>query len=79
MIILPETRGEDAKDVAERIRKNFENSIVSGSPQLKARLTVSVGVTGFVSQEEIAVFLKRAESAMNEAKKKGKNRVCLAA
>ncbi len=79
MIILPETRGEDAKDVAERIRKNFENSVVSASPQLKARLTVSIGVTGYVSEEEIATFLKRADSAMIEAKKKGKNQVCLEA
>jgi diguanylate cyclase (GGDEF)-like protein len=79
MIILPETRGENAMEVAERIRKNFENSIFSSPSQLKAQMTVSIGVTGYISPEEITTFLKRADSAMNEAKKKGKNCIHLAA
>jgi diguanylate cyclase (GGDEF)-like protein len=72
-ILLPETTCEDAMEVAERILKDVENSILSKTSPLKNKLTVSVGATGYILEEEISTFLKRANAAMYEAKRKGKN------
>jgi diguanylate cyclase (GGDEF)-like protein len=72
-VLLPETTSEDAMEVAERILKNVENSILSKTSPLKNKLTVSVGATGYIPEEEITTFLKRADAALYEAKKKGKN------
>ncbi len=77
-VLLPETTCEDAMEVAERILKNVENSILSKTSPLKNKLTVSVGATGYILEEEITTFLKRADAALYEAKKKGKNCTYLA-
>ncbi len=72
-VLLPETAFDDAMEVAERILKNVENSILSKTSPLKNKLTVSIGATGHIPEEEITTFLKRADAAVYEAKKKGKN------
>jgi diguanylate cyclase (GGDEF)-like protein/PAS domain S-box-containing protein len=77
-VLLPETTCEDAMEVAERILKNVENSILSKTSPLKNKLTVSVGATGYILEEEITTFLKRANAAMYEAKRNGKNCTYLA-
>ncbi len=77
-VLLPETTCDDAMEVAERILKNVENSILSKTSPLKNKLTVSVGATGYLLEEDLTIFLKRANAAMYEAKKKGKNCTYLA-
>jgi diguanylate cyclase (GGDEF)-like protein len=77
-VILPETEGENAVPVAERLRKEFEGTVLSPLPRSEVHMTVSVGVTQYFPGEEDSVFIKRADSAMYTAKTSGKNRVYLA-
>lgn len=78
-VILPETEGDEAATVAERIRSAVE--IEHFYPQNESEpvtITISIGVTEFTWQEEIAVFVQRADKAMYQSKQAGRNRVsCL--
>lgn len=76
-VLLPETGIEGALKVADRIRKDFEDAVDIESTQLKTRMTVSVGVAEYLSGEEVAVFVKRADGAMYKAKKNNKNCICV--
>jgi diguanylate cyclase (GGDEF)-like protein len=77
IVILPETKGEDAINVAERIRKGFEAEILSPRPTKAVHNTVSIGASQYETKEELEVFIKRADKAMYIAKEQGKNRVHL--
>jgi diguanylate cyclase (GGDEF)-like protein len=78
-VILPETEGDEAATVAERIRAAVE--IERFYPQREdepVAITISIGVTEFNWQEEIALFVQRADKAMYQSKQAGRNRVsCL--
>ena len=64
----------DAADLlAERIRAMLENSKCECCNGLK--ITASFGVTAYTPGEDLETFLKRADDAMYDAKKGGKNRV----
>jgi diguanylate cyclase (GGDEF)-like protein len=76
-VILPETKGEDAINVAERIRQGFEAEILSPRPNKAVRNTVSIGASQYETKEELEAFIKRADKAMYMAKEQGKNRVHL--
>jgi diguanylate cyclase (GGDEF)-like protein/PAS domain S-box-containing protein len=78
-VILPETSLEDALIVAERIRKAVAQNIfypftLDGQPEVVSK-TVSIGVTEFLSDDTMKSFLKRADNAMYQAKKRGRNMV----
>ncbi|MBW2631430.1 MAG: GGDEF domain-containing protein [Deltaproteobacteria bacterium] len=75
-VAMPETTGDAATILAERIRKEFENEKFYPLGGGKAvHKTVSIGVTQYISQEELRMFLKRTDSNMYRAKGQGKNRV----
>jgi diguanylate cyclase (GGDEF)-like protein len=74
-VILPETEGENALLVAERLRKGFEDTVLSPLPRSEVHMTVSVGVTQYIPGEDDSVLIKRADNAMYSAKTSGKNRV----
>jgi diguanylate cyclase (GGDEF)-like protein len=73
-IILPETRLDDAYNVAERIRKTIETRMSSKATSI----TISLGVASWpadgVTREEIIAF---ADAALYRAKQTGRNRTCL--
>lgn len=74
-VILPETELKAALFIAERLRKRVEEtSIIHNSGEIS--LTVSIGIsqsqTGDQSIDDIIV---RADTAMYNAKRKGRNRV----
>ncbi len=74
-ILLPETVGEEARTVAERLRasvcqKNFCSN--SGNP---VNITISIGVTEYVQKETISDFVQRADKAMYTSKQNGRNQV----
>lgn len=77
-VLLPGTECENAFIVAERIRKSFENSILSPLKRLEVHKTISVGVGEYVPGEKESSFLERVDMGMYRAKKLGKNQVCLA-
>ncbi|MEW6067053.1 MAG: CBS domain-containing protein [Nitrospirota bacterium] len=79
IVVLPETKLEDAMIVAERIKKAVSQAIfypftLDGQPDV-VKNTVSIGVTEFHLDDDIKSFLKRADNAMYQAKKKGRNMV----
>jgi diguanylate cyclase (GGDEF)-like protein len=71
-IILPNTRKEDALILAERVRKAVE-----GNEGLKG-MTISIGVATFPEDgEEKENLIAKADRALYEAKRTGKNKVCV--
>jgi len=77
-VILPETEGESAVNVAERIRNGFESLIFSPATGKEVHKTVSIGVAQYLPNEDLSSFMNRADKAMYRAKEQGKNRVIFA-
>jgi diguanylate cyclase (GGDEF)-like protein len=71
MIISSETNLKDVSALAERIREIIESSTFEDV----GKVTVSFGVTEFRENDTEDSLIKRADDAMYEAKKKGRNRV----
>lgn len=67
--ILPNTKLEGAKNLAERLQKNVESSDFSPVP----RITISIGVTEARASDTFEEFLMRLDSALYKAKAAGRN------
>ena len=76
-VILPETKGDGAFMVAERIRERFESEALSPEKDKIVHNTVSIGVTQYIPKEDPDSLIKRADMAMYAAKRQGKNQVTL--
>jgi len=77
VLILPETGPEQGVETAERIRKQVAEQEM-GSDGEPLRVTVSVGVASFPRDgEDPRSLMKRADAALYEAKRRGRNRVVL--
>jgi len=74
-VILPETNGDEAKTVAQRIRSSLETEKFKPIPGKNAKITISIGVTQYFPKEELSAFIRRADKAMYLSKKNGRNRV----
>lgn len=75
--VLPGTSQRGAMKVAENIRKEIENLEYTTLRNQKIKFTVSIGVTMLTSQDEnLEAVLHRADLALYEAKKTGRNKVC---
>jgi diguanylate cyclase (GGDEF)-like protein len=74
-VILPETNGDEAKTVAQRIRSSLESEKFTPIPDKNAKITISIGVTQYFPKEELSAFIRRADKAMYLSKKNGRNRV----
>ena len=73
-VVLPETRGEQALAVAERVRQGVEQAeLVPGRS-----VTVSAGVAEFRPTEDADALLRRTDSALYVAKREGRNRIAMA-
>ena len=79
VVLLPDTKHEDAIIVAERTRKAVAANVfypftLDGQPDIVSK-TVSIGVTEFHAEDNVKSFLKRVDNAMYQAKKSGRNMV----
>ncbi len=74
-VLLPETTGQEAVMVAERIRQAIAAEIFSPSPEQNLSVTISIGVTEYVPEEDLTSLIQRADQAMYQSKELGKNRV----
>jgi len=74
VILLPDTSLEDAVNTAERIRINIEALEIFYDDH-KIHVSSSFGVTGInsVNQEDLSIFLKKADQALYKAKEDGRN------
>lgn len=78
VVLLPETGIPAAAAIAERLRSQFasiETPVPSGET---VRCTVSIGVAEWVSGDDEATLVRRADEACYQAKARGKNCVVMA-
>ena len=74
LVVLPNCTAEAAREVAERVRQHIgDEPIAIATMQL--RITVSIGLSQWHSDEELAALLRRADVALYRAKQNGRNRV----
>jgi diguanylate cyclase (GGDEF)-like protein len=71
LVILPDTRVEDARHLAERMRVRVKEEVTIAGP-----LTISLGVTAMhAGDDTIDDIIKRADTRLYRAKKTGRDRV----
>ncbi len=76
IILLPETGVEYAHDLAERLRSQIEDGVVTSDDGMEIGITVSIGVAVFPDHaENIHDLVKAADKALYRAKRQGRNRV----
>ena len=74
-VILPETVGPGAIEVAERIRKELAAMPISRITETSRNITASMGVSELQAKDKLSEFIKRADENLYAAKTEGKNRV----
>jgi diguanylate cyclase (GGDEF)-like protein len=75
-VMLPETDFAAALEVAERLRSVIEKTAIDAFGA-KISISVSIGVAGIDNPaDDFDALLRKADSAMYDAKKDGRNRVC---
>ncbi len=75
VVLLPQTKMEEAFALAERVRKGIEEDCLDPGREMP-RVTASVGVAVLEDGDpDVNAFVKRADEAMYNAKALGKNRV----
>ncbi len=75
LVMLPESTPEAAMEVAERIRARVAADTCGGTHET-GRVTVSIGVAVFPKSGNTAeALIARADEALYEAKRRGRNRV----
>lgn len=72
LILLPETEIEGACILADRIRKIIEEQIV-GYNGVPVPITMTFGVTVNEEYEKIEETIKKADDALYEGKRQGRN------
>ncbi|MDD5423422.1 MAG: sensor domain-containing diguanylate cyclase, partial [Candidatus Omnitrophica bacterium] len=78
-LIMPSTDKENARLLAERLRAEIETFFIEKQGiQSTPRMTASIGIATFPQDADEKDFLiNRADSALYEAKRTGKNKVCI--
>ncbi|MDA8239805.1 MAG: sensor domain-containing diguanylate cyclase [Nitrospiraceae bacterium] len=80
MIVLPGTSAKGAEEFAERLRHAVENTGFQTINGKSVMMSVSLGVTGLQMHERDAghdALIRRADAALYNSKKKGRNTVCV--
>jgi len=79
-VILPETEGTGAMQAAERLRLAVANESMRVTNEVVLNVTISIGVTILADQDaNIDHLLARADGALYEAKRGGRNQAIYAA
>jgi diguanylate cyclase len=76
-VLLPETALKDAVKLAETIRLAVEKTRIKRSSDNHeiCRVTISIGVARYNSDEPITALFGRADAALYQSKHEGRNRV----
>jgi len=74
VILLPDTSKEEAMIIAHRILE--ATAVIASLPESDLPLTLSIGVASARPEmEDVAAWLKSADDALYEAKRRGKNQI----
>ena len=71
-VLLSNESLDQAVVIADKVRSNLAGMDIQGVP----RITVSIGCSLYSPGESAETFFKRADEALYEAKRTGKNKVC---
>ena len=78
VILLPFTKIDEAKRVAERLRKAVEDKVIdiskANDETKEIRVTISIGVSELVNDDEL---IKNSDKALYKAKESGRNKVVI--
>ncbi len=74
-VILPETVGTGAVQVAERIRQDIAALPILKKAKPSLTMTASMGVSELQAKDKLSEFIRRADQNLYAAKTEGKNRV----
>ncbi|NBD20884.1 diguanylate cyclase [Aquabacterium fontiphilum] len=77
VVMLPDTPADEAQQVLTRLQRTLSAEFFTHEDR-KVFITFSAGVTQYRSGEPIEAALERADVALYEAKRTGKNRTCMA-
>ena len=75
LLVFPETNLEQAQAQAERVRQAVGNRPFQLTKETSETITISIGVAEFREDEEIDSAVDRADKALYQAKKEGRNKV----
>ncbi len=75
-VILQETSIEAARDLAETLRKTISKLKIHHDSGCLEHITISNGVSKICPNDTLDTLLNRADEALYEAKKTGRNKVC---
>jgi diguanylate cyclase len=77
VVILPDTRCEDAAAVAENLRRAVMSRelVKRSNGQNLGRVTVSIGVAGYEPDDSSGSLIDRADNRLYIAKRIGRNKV----
>jgi diguanylate cyclase (GGDEF)-like protein len=78
LIFLPDTDSNEAVILARRLKEKFETMAIDVDSEQKIKVTLSIGVAEYNTEETISAMMKRADTALYEAKKTGRNKFVLA-
>lgn len=76
LLFLPQSSKESAQTCIERIRRELRNMAFKGLPR-DFRVTVSAGIAQYQQNEGLPDLIDRADQALYEAKKAGRDRSML--
>ena len=77
VVLLPQTALDDGQVIMTRLQRALTGGLFMHEHK-QVFVTFSAGLTAYRSGERIEVALERADQALYEAKRTGKNRTCLA-
>ena len=77
VVLLPATDAQEARQALTRLQRGLTAALFMHGEQ-EVFVTFSAGVTGWRDGETLEAALERADEALYEAKRAGKNRTCLA-
>ncbi len=78
VLCLPDTHLEGAHDLAERIRLAVQNESLTSNDERTLSITISLGVADNHQDESVEAILKRADTALYQAKDGGRNQTRIA-
>jgi len=77
VVLLPNTKCDDAYQRAENIHKTVAEQIFTTAIKSSISVTVSIGLTELRSTDDYEKVFQRADEALYKAKENGRNRIVI--